>query len=101
MLIFGGEGAHVSGMVGCLGVDLSKLCHGGLLFNYTKFLEPGVETVGLGKSGTNNVRVGIMNHCYAQDVRVRIWVDRGWVIVVVACTNCDMHSAVLISPIGI
>ncbi len=90
-MVFGGEGACVDGMVGCVVVELSEFSHGSLLSNFTEFLEPDFETVGLGKGGTNNVRVRIMKHCHAQDMHVRIWVERGLVIVVVACANSDCH----------
>jgi hypothetical protein len=68
---------------------------------FAKFLEPGFETVGLGKGSTNNVWVGIKKHCYTQDMHVRILVDRRWVIIVVVHADRDMHSAVFIGPIGI
>jgi hypothetical protein len=42
-MVFGGEGACMNGMVGCVVVELSELCHGGLLTNFAKFLEPGFE----------------------------------------------------------
>ncbi len=74
----------MNGMVGCLVMELSELCHGGLLSNFAKSFEPSFETVGLGKGSPNNVGVEIMKHCHAQDVHVRIRVNRGWVIVVVA-----------------
>ncbi len=66
-----------------------------------KFLGPGFETVGLGEGSTNNVWVGIMKHCYAQDVHVSTRVDRRWVIVVVARADRDMHGAVLIGHVRI
>ncbi len=97
-MVFRGDGAHMNGMVGGVVVELSEICHGGLLSNFAKILEPGFETVGLGEGGTNYVGVRIMKHCHAQDMHVRIRVNRGWVIVVVARANHDMHSAILISP---
>jgi hypothetical protein len=100
-MVFGGEGACVNMMVDCVVVELSELCHGCLLTNFSKFLEPGFETVGLGEGRTNNVWVGIIKHCNIQDVHVRIRVDRRWVIVVVARADCNMHGAILIGPIGI
>ncbi len=101
LMVFKGEGACVNGMVVCTVLELSELCHCSLLTNFTKFLEPGVETVGLGEGSTNNVWVGIMKHCYTQDVHVMIRVNRRWVIVVVARTDRDMHGAVLIGPVRI
>jgi hypothetical protein len=62
-------------MVGCVVVELGELCHGGLLTNFAKFLEPSFETVGLGEGSTNNVWVGTMKHCYTQVMHVWIWVD--------------------------
>jgi hypothetical protein len=97
--VFGGEGACVDRMVGCVVMELSEFSHGSLLSNYAEFLEPGFETVGLGKGSTNNFGVRIMKHCHTHDVHVRIWVDRGWVIIVMACANHDMHGAILICPV--
>jgi hypothetical protein len=82
-------------------VELSEFSHGSLLSNFAKFLESGFEAVQLGKGGTNNVGVGIMKHCHAQDVHERICVDRGWVIIVGACIDCDMHGAILLCPIKV
>ncbi len=39
LMVFGGEGACMNGMVGCVVVELSELCHCGLLSNFVKFLE--------------------------------------------------------------
>jgi hypothetical protein len=100
-MVIGGEGTCMNGMVGCVVVELSQLSHGSLFTNFAKFLEPGFETVGLGKGSTNDVWVGIMKHCYAQDMHVRILVDRRWVIIVVVHADHDMQGAVLIGPIGI
>jgi hypothetical protein len=100
-MVFGGEGACVNRMVGYVVVELSEFSHGSLLSNFAKFLEPGFETVGLVKGGTNNVGVEIMKRCHAQDVHVRIWVDRGYVIIIVACADHDMHGAILVCPVGI
>ncbi len=80
-MVFWGEGACVNGMVGCVVMELSELSHVSLLSNVTKFLEPGFEAVGLGKGGTNDVGVKKMKNCHAQDVHVRIWVNRGWVMI--------------------
>jgi hypothetical protein len=101
LMVFKEERACVNGMVGYVVMEMSELCHGGLLTNFSKFCKPGFETVVLGKGGTNNVWVGIMKHCYTQDVHVRIRVDRGWAIIVVARANRDMHNAILIGPVGI
>jgi hypothetical protein len=72
LMVFGGDGAHVNGMVGCVVVELSELCHGGLLSKFAKFLQPGIETVGLDKGSINDVGFGIMKHCHAQDVHMLV-----------------------------
>jgi hypothetical protein len=95
-MYFRGKGAHLNRMVGCIVMELSEFSHGGLHSNFEKFLEPGFETVGFGKCGTNDVGVGIV-----KSLAKRIWENRGWVIVPVACIDCAMHGAVLVGPIGI
>jgi hypothetical protein len=79
-------------------MELSNFSHGGLLSNFTEFLEPGFETVGLGEGSTNNVGVRLVKHCHTWNVHVRIWVDRGWVVIVVVCADRDMHGAILVGP---
>ncbi len=79
------------------GVEPVQSWQPSLLFH--QFFKPGFETVGLGKGGTNNVGVRIVKHCHTQNMHVKIWLDRRWVDIVVACTDCDMHGAIFVVPL--
>ncbi len=65
------------------------------------FLSPALKPLGLCEGGTKDIGVGIVKQCYTQNVDVWIWVDRGWVVIVMACVNSDVYGAILVGPIGV
>ncbi len=89
-MFFGGEGVGMDGVICCVVVQLGKFGDGGFFSNFPKFLESGFETVGSRKGGTKDVGVGIVKQCCTRNVDVWIWVDRGWVVIVVACVDSDV-----------
>ncbi len=91
----------MDGMICCVVVQLDEFGDGVFFSNFPKFLESGFETVGLREGGTKDVGVRIVKQCYTQNVHVWIWVNRGWVVNVVACVDSDVYSANLVGPIGI
>ncbi len=83
-MFFGGEQFYVDWVVGHVGVQLGEFGYGGGFTNFAKFLEAGFEAVRLCKSHRTGFRVGVMEHCYPQDVRKWIRINGGWVVGVVA-----------------
>ncbi len=91
----------MDGMICCVVVQLDEFGGGGFFSNFPKFLESGFEAVGLHKGGTKDVGVRIVKQCYTQNVHIWLWVNRGWVVIVMACVDSDVYGAVLVGPIGI
>ena len=100
-MFFGGEGVGMDEMICCVVMQLEEFGDGGFFSNFPEFHESGFEAVGLREGSTKVVSVRIMKQCYTQNMHVWIWVNRGWVVIVVACVNSDVYSAVLVGPIGI
>jgi hypothetical protein len=88
-------------MICCLVVQLDKFGDGGFFSDFPKFLESGFEAVGLRKGGTKDIGVRIVKQCYTQNVHVWIWVNRGWVVIVMACVDSDVYGAILVGSIEI
>jgi hypothetical protein len=91
----------MDGVICCVFVQLDEFNDGRFFPNFPEFLESGFETVGLRKGSIKDVGVGIVKQCYTQNVHVWIWVDRGWVVIVMACIDSDVDGAVLVGPIRV
>jgi hypothetical protein len=91
----------MDGVICCVDVQLDEFGDGSFFSDFPEFLESGFETVRLRKGGTKAIGVRIVKQCYTQKVHGWIWVDRGWVVIVVTCVDTDVYGAVLVGPIRI
>ncbi len=83
-------------VVGLVGVQLDEFGYSSGFTNFAEFLEVGFEALRLRKGHRVGFGVGVMEHCYPQDVRKWIGINGGWVVSVMARIHGNMDSAILV-----